>query len=300
MKARLEAWAAAFVSFLLRPLPRGAALALGRFLGRVVAALDPRHVAIAADNLHHAFPDWDAARLDATARNVYAHFGGVLFDLLWLQGRSRDEILSLVEIHGREHVEAAIGAGKGVVYCAAHFGNFEINAIAHGWLFGPVSVVARPLDNPALDARLCALRTASGNTVIPKRKALSSVVKAIREGGGVAILLDQNVQAKDGIFVDFFGRPAATTTVAAALALKTGCALIPCHFEMGADGRHRTYYEPPLTWTTTGSREGDIALITQELAHRTEAWIRGRPEQWLWIHRRWKTRPPPADGASPA
>lgn len=291
MKRRLEAWAAAIVSLVLRGLPRRAALGLGAALGRLVAAADPRHVAIAVDNLRHAFPEWDGERLEATARGVYAHFGRMLFDILWLQWRSREELLALVEVHGREHVEAAMAAGRGVVMCAAHIGNWEVHGIAHGLLFGAIDVVARPLDNPSLDARLCAFRTMGGNRVVYKRKALAQVLGAVRAGRGVALLLDQNVQAKDGIFVDFFGRPAATTTVAAALALKTGCALVPSHTELRPDGRYALVYEPPLVWASDGARDADLASITQELARRTEAWVRATPEQWLWMHRRWKTRP---------
>jgi KDO2-lipid IV(A) lauroyltransferase len=294
MKARraLEAWAAWFVGVALRFLPRRLALALGAVAGRLLAAADRRHVAIAVDNLRRAFPDWDKARRLRTARGVYAHFGRMLFDILWLQGRSRETILSLVDVVGRAHVEAAMAAGRGAVLCAAHVGNWEVHGIAHGLLFGPIGVVARPLDNPALDRRLCAFRTMGGNSVIYKRKALAQVLRLLRNGRAIAILVDQNVQAQDGIFVDFFGRPAATTTVAAALAAKTGCALVPSHTELLKSGRYRLVYEAPIAWSSCGDREADIARLTQEMARRIETRVREVPEQWLWIHRRWKTRPP--------
>jgi Kdo2-lipid IVA lauroyltransferase/acyltransferase len=291
VKRRLEAWAAAGVTLVLRGLPRRAAMGLGAIVGRMLAAADRRHVAIAVDNLRRAFPDWDGARLEATARGVYAHFGRMLFDILWLQSRSPKDLLALVDVHGREHLEAAMAAGRGVVMCAAHIGNWEVHGIAHGLLFGAIDVVARPLDNPVLDARLCAFRTMGGNRVVYKRRALAQVIGAVRAGRGVALLLDQNVQAKDGIFVDFFGRPAATTTVAAALALKTGCALVPSHTELRPDGRYALVYEPPLVLPSDGARDADLASITQELARRAEAWVRATPEQWLWMHRRWKTQP---------
>jgi KDO2-lipid IV(A) lauroyltransferase len=291
VKQRLEAWAAAIVTLGLRGLPRRAALWLGAVIGRMVAAADRRHVAIAVDNLRHAFPDWDGPRLEGTARSVYEHFGRMLFDILWLQSRSREDLLALVDVHGRAHLEAAMAAGRGVVMCAAHIGNWEVHGIAHGLLFGAIDVVARPLDNPDLDARLCAFRTLGGNRVVYKRRALAQVIGSIRAGRGVALLLDQNVQAKDGIFIDFFGRPAATTTVAAALALKTGCALVPSHTELRPDGRYALVYEPALARTSEGARDADLASITQELARRTEAWVRATPEQWLWMHRRWKTQP---------
>jgi KDO2-lipid IV(A) lauroyltransferase len=287
----LEARAAALVSGVVSVAPRRAALAMGRGLGRLLGDLDRRHVAIAADNLRHAFPHWDEDRLLRTARAVYAHFGQVLLDILWAQGRSREEVLAFVDVVGREHVEEAMAAGRGAILTTAHIGNWELHGIAHGWTFGPIGVVARPLDNLALDRRLCALRAAGGNTVIYKQRALAQVIRALRDGRGVAILLDQNVQAGDGIFVDFFGRPASTTTVAAALALKTGCALVPCHTELGSDGRYRAIYEPAVRRSPSGDRQADLAWLTQELTRRIESWVRGRPEQWLWIHRRWKTQP---------
>jgi Kdo2-lipid IVA lauroyltransferase/acyltransferase len=191
-------------------------------------------------------------------------------------------------------VDGARAAGKGVVYVSAHFGNWEFYALAFGWMGEPVGLVARPLDNPALEARLTAFRTRSGNSVISKRRALQDVLRLLRQGAGVAILVDQNVQEQDGIFVEFFGRPAATTTVAAALAVKTGCALVPVHCEARPDGRYTFVYSRPVEWTTTGSREADIARLTQELTTEIESWVRARPEQWLWMHRRWKTQPRPA------
>jgi KDO2-lipid IV(A) lauroyltransferase len=293
----LEQRAAALITPLAARLPRRAALALGRGLGRLWGDLDRRHLAIAADNLRRAFPHWDEARVMLTARAVYAYLGELLLDLLWTSRHSREEILSRVEVVGGEHVREAIAAGRGVLYVTGHFGNWELNAVAHAWLFGPVSVVARALDNPALDRRLCAARSRSGNQVIYKERALSRVMKALRDGQGVAILVDQNVQEADGIFVDFFGRPAASTTVAAALALKTGCAVIPgCAIPLGG-GRYRLRYDPPLRFNPTGDRDADIAGLTQQIASHLEGWIRERPERWLWLHRRWKTQPAAAPGS---
>jgi Kdo2-lipid IVA lauroyltransferase/acyltransferase len=297
----LEARAADAVERLVRHLPRRWALALGRSLGRLFADLDPRHVAIASDNLRHAFPHWDASRRLRTARAVYAHFGQTLLDILWMDGQPPARLLALVVEDGRENVEPVRAARRGAVYVTAHFGNWEFYGLAWGWMGEPIGVVARPLDNAALDARLTAFRGRSGNTVISKRRALQDILRLLRQGEGVAFLVDQNVQEQDGIFVDFFGRPAATTTVAAALAVKTGCALVPVHCEALPDGRYKFVYGRPLEWTASGNREADIARLTQELTTVIEGWVRQRPEQWLWMHRRWKTQPrvPAADEAAP-
>jgi Kdo2-lipid IVA lauroyltransferase/acyltransferase len=287
----LEDKAAAVAEKVVPRLPRSLALGLGNALGRLIGALDRRHVAVAEENLRHAFPDWDPERRLRTARGVYAHFGRMILDILWLRGHSRDEVMSRLEVVGRENVEKAMARGRGAIFVTAHLGNWEVIGLAHGWSFAPISVVARPLDNPALDRRLCAFRAMAGNRVVYKQDALKEILRALHAGQGVAFLIDQNVQEKDGIFVDFFGRPAATTTVVAALAVKTGCALVPGHTTIGPDGRYRAVYDPPLEWTPSGDKQADVARITQELTRVIEGWIREHPEQWLWIHRRWKTQP---------
>jgi KDO2-lipid IV(A) lauroyltransferase len=291
-RRRIEALSADVVFRIVRRLPRRAALALGRTLGRLAGDLDRRHVEIAARNLRAAFPDWDESRAWRTARAVYAHFGAVLLDILWLSSRPPEQIRGLIDVQGREHVERAMAAGRGAMLVSGHLGNWELHGVGHGLLFGPIHVVARPLDNPDLDRRLCDMRTMAGNTVIYKQRALPRILRALRDGRGIAVLIDQNVQPGDGIFVDFFGRKAATTTVAAALAVKTGCALVPSRTELRPDGRYRLTYEPAVEWTASGDRQADIAALTQRLTTRIEEWVRDTPEQWLWMHRRWKTRPP--------
>jgi len=287
----LESAAAVVVSAVVRRLPRRAVLWLGGRLGGLWGRLDRRHLAIAADNLRRAFPEWDEARVARTARGVYRHFGTVILDLLWMQGRSADELLPLADLEGLEQMQRASERGKGVLCPGAHLGNWELQAIASVPLVGEISSIARPLDNPALDSRLVALRTSTGNSVIYKQKALSQAIRTLRQGGILAVLIDQNVQEKDGVFVRFFGRPACTTTVAAALALKTGCAIVPVRCTLRPDGRYLMAYGPAVEWTGSGRREEDLLALTQLLTSLLEAWVRETPEQWLWLHRRWKTQP---------
>jgi KDO2-lipid IV(A) lauroyltransferase len=289
----LEAALASGVGAVVRRLPRRLVLAVGRALGRLWGGLDARHLRIASDNLRQAFPEWSEERVLATARRVYAHFGAVILDLLWMAGRPAEELLALADLEGVEHLQQARAAGRGVVSPSGHLGNWEIQAAASVPKVGNVAMIARALDNPALDAMLNELRTSTGNTVIYKQKALAQVMRTIRGGGIVAILIDQNMQPKDGIFVRFFGRPACTTTVAAALALKTGCAIVPVRCLLQPNGRYRMVYGPPVEWPRTGRQDEDIAALTQHLTSIIEGWVRETPEQWLWLHRRWKTAPSP-------
>ena len=172
------------MSAVVRRLPRRVVLAIGRRLGRLWGALDRRHLAIAADNLRRAFPEWDEARVQATARGVYAHFGTVLLDILWMEGRPAEELLALADLEGVEHLTGRARRGRGVVSPSAHLGNWEFQAIAYGPAVGPSAVVARPLDNPALDRRLVGLRASGGNTVIYKQKALAAGAdRDLHEGG---------------------------------------------------------------------------------------------------------------------
>ena len=287
----LEAGVASAVGGLVRRLPRRRVLDLGSRLGRVWAGIDRRHLAIAADNLRRAFPEWDHSRVMRTAHGVYAHFGRVIFDILWMEGRRGEELLALADVEGIEEGRALLAQGRGVLCPTGHFGNWEFQGVASGLVAGPISVIARPLDNPELDRRLVDFRTSTGNAVLYKRNSLARALGTIREGGVVAVLIDQNVQERDGIFVRFFGRPACTTTVAAAIALKTGCAIVPVRCPLGSDGRYRMIYGPPVVWEGTGRRDEDIAALTQHLTSIIEGWVREEPEQWLWLHRRWKTQP---------
>jgi KDO2-lipid IV(A) lauroyltransferase len=286
----LEGRAAERVERAIARLPRSLVLGLGRGLGRLWSDLDGRHVRIAADNLRRAFPHWEEARVWRTARGVYAHFGAMLLDLLWLGRRTPAQVLELVDIEGEQHARDAVSGETGALMLTGHLGNWELCGLVQGQLFGGIGVVARPLDNPALDRKLCDFRAKTGNLVIYKQRALQQVLRLLRDRKSVAILIDQNV-LEGGVFVDFFGRPAATTTVAAALALKTGAPILPGFTVLQPSGRYRTIYRPPVRYRPTSDRQADLQRLTQQLTTIIEAEIRERPEQWLWLHRRWKTQP---------
>jgi len=290
-----EYLAALFVGYAMRPLPRRARLALGRTVGGIVFVVDAKHRAVTLHNLDFAFGSSKTAdEKYAIARGAFRHFGAMIFELISF-GRPRwEKLQKMVEFEGVENLENARRRGKGVLLVSSHFGNWELHGIAHGYRFGPIAVVARGQDNPHFNQWLEQIRTYGGNTVLYKQRALQRVMRLMKDGESVAVVTDQNVSKEDALFIDFFGKKAATTPVASWIALKTGAALVPVFALPLSDGRYRMIYEKPIY---TGAyqnveRRRAIELLTQECAEVQEGYVRRNPEFWLWQHRRWKTRPP--------
>jgi KDO2-lipid IV(A) lauroyltransferase len=289
----LEAFALGVFKILAVLVPRSFFLRVGRALGALVAALDRKHLAIARDNLRRSFPEWNEDRVDRVARGVWIHFGGVMFDLVRILAKGPEVVDPLATIEGRENALRAHRSPHGVVLITGHFGNWETHGIIHAKHFGSIGVVARPLDNPILDSAMTALRESAGNEVIEKEHAMIRSMRRLKAAQGVAFVVDQNVQEKEGIFVNFFGRPACTTPFAAKLALKTGALVLPCRAVMTPDLRYRVIYDPPIDPAEFGEGEAAVTALTQAMMNATEAWIRADPDQWLWMHRRWHTQPTP-------
>jgi KDO2-lipid IV(A) lauroyltransferase len=204
-----------------------------------------------------------------------------------------------VTIDGLEHVTRALAESpNGILALSAHLGNWEVLSVV-GMVTGlPTATVVRPLDSVLLDRFAERLRASTGVEVIRKRQAFRAVVEALRRGRVVAILLDQNASRAEGVFVPFFGRAASTSRSLALLSLRTHAPIVPVFVHREADGRHRIVVEPPLARPAAGSVQADVRELTAECARRVEAAVRRWPDQWLWLHRRWRTRP--AGGRTPA
>lgn len=290
----MEYLAARAVGVAVRILPRRARWALGRLAGSLIFTWDAKHRAVTLGNLDLAFGDAKTPEEKyAIARGAFQHFGTMLFELISLGKASPRKIERMVEFEGVENYERARARGKGVILVAAHFGNWEVHAIAHGYRFGSMSVVARAQDNPYYNRWLEEVRTISGNGVVYKQQALVRVRRLLKDGETVGLVVDQNVAREDGVFVDFFGRKAATTPVASLLALKTGAILVPVFAFPLADGRYRCIYEEPIERAQYAGfdRQRAVLAMTQRCAQVLEGYVRRNPEFWLWMHRRWKTRP---------
>jgi Kdo2-lipid IVA lauroyltransferase/acyltransferase len=201
----------------------------------------------------------------------------------------RGNIGDWIRYEGFEHFEEARKRGRGVLFATAHLGNWELSAFAHAWMAAPMYVVIRPLDNAKIDALVERRRMLSGNRLIGKKEYARGILKALHENQAVGILVDQNASLEEGTFVDFFGVPACAGTGFAKLAAHSGAAVIPGFaLWIESERKYVLRFYPPIEIT------GDAEADTRALHRQLEAVIREYPDQWLWIHRRWKTRPPQA------
>jgi KDO2-lipid IV(A) lauroyltransferase len=287
---RFEYGAVRAVVGLVRLLPMQAVLFAGTMLGRAFHAIDRGHRRLAIENLKAAFPLRTDAECRAITRQMFSHFGRLLMVLLKFSTLTPQQMLSYVEFDGEERVRAAHAHGHGVLLFTGHFGFWEINALVHALELAPMAVLARPLDNQLLHDLLERVRTSTGNSVIYRRGAIRRVLRALASNQAVAVLIDQHMLSADAVYVDFFNRPAATTSALAALALKTGAPVVPVFALPLPGGRFRMVYEHPVQPPPPGD-EHAIRDFTQRCTDILEMYVRRYPELWLWMHRRWRDVP---------
>jgi Kdo2-lipid IVA lauroyltransferase/acyltransferase len=271
----------------VRVMPNVVVDACGSALGLTFHVLDRSHRRVAERNVAAAFPTRTPAEHAAIVRGTFQHFGRLLFQLLKFSTLTDAQMLERVEFEGEERVRAAYASGKGVLFVTGHFGFWELQALVHALRLRPMSVMARALDNPALHRLLEQMRTRTGNGVIYRQGTLRRAMRVLQEGGSVGVLIDQHIQGRDAIHVDFFNRPAATTPIVAALAMRTGARIVPLFALPLGNGRYRMVYEhavdPPSPETTDPIHE-----LTQRCTDVLEMYVRRHPHLWLWMHRRWR------------
>jgi KDO2-lipid IV(A) lauroyltransferase len=292
LRAGAEVAAVETALLLSRTLPRRALLAVGGAVGALVGRLGTGRNAVVRENLRAAFGEaMSDGECERVLRACWRHFGRITFDALAFPKLDAQALGSVLKVEGLENARAALDKGRGLLVFSAHFGHWEAGAYAMGLLGIPFAVIARPLDNPALDRKLIALRRGSGNEVIPKRRAVRETLRALSRGSGVAILIDQDAGA-DGVFVPYFSRLASTTPTLALLALRTEAPIVPVFARVEDDGTIAVCIEPEVRVEASGDRDADVVRVTAACTAIVERWVRLRPEQWLWMHRRFKTRPP--------
>jgi Kdo2-lipid IVA lauroyltransferase/acyltransferase len=276
------------VAWLVAYLPERVGLAVGRRIGDVLWWLLPGRRRVALDNLqrglgHEQPPD----ALRRIARRSFQHVGLNLVEACRYFLRPTEVMVSRVRVEGGEQLKTAIAEGRGVLILTAHYGNWELLAAAHGLVGLPLSIVIRPLDHPVLDALAARFRRRSGAELIVKRQAVREVIGALRRGRMVGVLLDQNATRAEGVFVPFFGVPASTSKGLALIALRTCAPVVPVFLRRESDGGHCMEVGAPVP----PPADGDVVAYTARFNQVIEAAIRRSPEQWLWMHARWRTRP---------
>ena len=282
----MEYWLARAVLASLGIGPRRLAFALARFYTRLLDVSAPRLRRVALRNLAMAMPELDEGGRARIVDGVFASIARLLAVFARLPRIGPANVKDWIRCEGHEHFEAALQRGRGVLFATAHLGNWELSAFAHALLAAPMHVVVRPLDNRRIDTLVAHRRSLSGNRLIDKSEAARPILKALAANQAVGILVDQNAAPEEGVFVDFFGVPACAFTGLAKLAARSGAAVIPGYALWSeAEGRYVLRFDAPLEIT------GDAALDTARIQQHLEQVIRRYPEQWLWIHRRWRTRP---------
>ena len=273
-------------------MPRSAARATGAMVARTLLMLTPKLRKTAEFNLRLAFPEWDDARRLGAIRGMTRSLGWMAAEFARLPRYTRKNIAEVMVLDGQENFLEGQRRGKGVLFLTAHMGAWELSSYAQALYGYPLHYMARPLDNGRLDALVNRYRGFSGNAPIFKNESARAMLKILRDAGTIGILADQNTMPQEGVFVDFFGTAACTTAGIARVALHTGAAVVP-GYAVWDDQLHkyRLRFEPPLELVRSGDPERDILENTQRFAKVTEGIIRRYPEQWVWIHARWKTRP---------
>lgn len=273
-------------------MPRRLALRFGAGVSWVVWRLLPRLRRYALINLRLAFPEKSEAEREAIARGSYRSLGRLLAEISQFPRLNPQNIGELVVYDGLEHYLSALATGRGVIFLTGHIGAWELSVYAHSVYGYPSSFLARRIDNPLIERIAEGYRTIYGNRSIDKQHGVREVIRTLKSGGVVGILADLNALREEGVFCDFFGHPASTTIGVATLALRTDAVVLPGYLTWDeSTGRHTLHFEPPVETIRTGQREVDVLTNTARYTSVLESIIRRYPDQWLWIHRRWRTRP---------
>ncbi|HEX7314083.1 MAG TPA: lysophospholipid acyltransferase family protein [Pyrinomonadaceae bacterium] len=278
----------------LGTLPRPAAVSVGRALGRAAYRVAGGLRRTGRRNLELAFPEMGEAERERILRGSFESLGRQLGEVSQFP-RATPERLRKVAEYDSEDVkllDVARARGRGVIFLTSHLGAWEMLCFAHSALYEPLSFLVRPLDNPRIDRLVESLRTRFGNRPIDKSAAARTALRLLKQGGTLGVLADLNTQEREGVFVPFFGRLACTTAGVATLALRTDATVIPvCAPWDEEQGKYVFRGGPVIELVRTGDDKRDVEINTANFTAAIERHVRMFPDQWLWIHKRWKTRP---------
>lgn len=292
MKEWFEFAAVWLVLKVVGALPRAISRRAAAFVAAVLFRVRPKLRKTAEFNLRLAFPDWTDARRNDVIRKMVRNLGRMAAEFARLPGLTKQNIQDIVILDGHENFLEGRRRGKGVLYLTGHIGGWELSSFAHALYGYPLHYMARPLDNQGLDVLVNRYRCGSGNLPIFKNESARTMLKILKDSGTIGILADQNTLPAEGVFVDFFGKLACATTGIARVALHTGAAVVPgfAYWDESIQ-KYCLRFEPPVELIRTGDTERDVFENTQKFTKVLEEIIRKYPDQWVWVHARWKTRP---------
>ncbi len=292
MRQNLEYWLVLIVARTLGAMPRGLARLFAGLLAFAVYRGLGRLRRVGERNLEMAFPKLPSGERARILKGVYRHLGWQLVEFCRMTRYTAENTRDWIRAEGLEHYVAAEARGKGVLVVTGHLGAWELSSFYHSLMGHPMGMVIRRLDNRRLDEYVNAIRCLHGNRVLHKDDFARGLLTAMRAGETVGILMDTNMRPPQGVFVEFFGRQACTASGLARVALKTGAAVLPGFMLWeGSERKYVLHFGPEIVLSRSGDAEVDAEAATQLCAAATEGWIRRYPDQWLWIHRRWKTQP---------
>ncbi|OLE16586.1 MAG: hypothetical protein AUG83_02525 [Acidobacteria bacterium 13_1_20CM_4_57_11] len=273
-------------------LPQPLARSFASGMMRIFYALLPRLRKTAEVNLRIAFPEWSDAQRKKVVRGMLRNLGWMAAEFVRLPKYTKENIERIVVLDGHENFLEGQRRGKGVLYLTGHIGAWELSSFAHALYGFPLHYMARRIDNHRIDALVNRYRCLPGNRPIFKNESARVMLKVLKEAGTVGILADQNTMPGEAVFVDFFGKQASTTTGIARVALHTDAAVVPGYAVWDESlGKYRLRFEPPVELIRTGDMERDVVQNTQKFSKVIEGIIRKYPDQWVWVHGRWNTRP---------
>ena len=275
----------------LSAIPRGLRrdILVGMF--RLFYYLSPRQRFITIHNLRRAFPEKSVNEIKKVARGAYRTLAITVADFFEIPSLTKDNIGNLVEVEGLEYYTKALEKNKGILLLGAHFSNWELTAAAISLVLKPAVITYRPLDSPTLDNLVLWVRSCTGNVLIDKERAMRKMLRSLADNEIVATMIDQNMAWQEGVFVDFFGRPACTTNGLALLALHTDAPVVPGYILRLENGKYRMVIKEEIAVIRTGDKDADILINTQNFSRFIEDTVREYPDQWFWMHQRWKTKP---------
>ena len=281
------------VVYLFTFLPPAGSMVIGKWFGRLAFFSDRRHRLVCLDNLKIAFPHYSAPERWRIARASFENLGRTVAEIPGLIRQSRKKMEHRVQLIGKEHYDKARQSGKGILILTAHIGNWELLALMHPLIGERLAFVARPLDNIYFDRWLTRLRLRSGNKIISKYGAILGVYRALRQGYDVGLLMDQRVSTgAGGLAVEFFFHQTGSSGALALLAARSGRPVVPIYMVRDGSGvMHKMIIEPEVPIIVTGNKESDLWINTQNIQKTLENIIERYPEQWFWMHRRWKKSP---------